>query len=59
MVIFLLPDFLDCSIVVVFHLQHPVGGICVDLSGMDKVLEIHGMRGTGRSLLGLTVPRRG
>ena len=23
--------------------QHPVGGICVDMSGMDKILEIHGM----------------
>ena len=42
------------------HLQHPVGGICVDMSGMDKILEIHGMESKRESdVHGLTTPTRG
>jgi D-lactate dehydrogenase (cytochrome) len=25
------------------YMQHSAGGMCVDMSGMDKILEIHGM----------------
>ena len=36
-----------------------MGGICVDMSGMDKILEIHGAWGISLSLFTLTIPTRG